>query len=98
METEELAEMPEHEIRFYLDAMRKAIVDGVKHGDNEPIFFTPKYMVVAIELPNGAVELQINTHEIVDKIDYILENYDNDMKLRNAVGQVSVTILNILVV
>lgn len=62
----------EHEIRFYLNVIKKEISKG----------FEPKYIVTAVTLPNGAVELATNTTNIEEKIDYILEAYDDNMRLK----------------
>lgn len=76
----------EHEIRYYLKEIERAI----ERGD-----FTPSYMVTAVKLPTGAIELAINNTEILDKINYILESYDNEMKLRT---NSDVVMTNIMVV
>lgn len=62
----------EHELRFYLNLIKKEINKG----------FEPKYIVTAVTLPNGAVELATNTTNIEEKIDYILEAYDDNMRLK----------------
>ena len=63
----------EHEVRFYLKGVKKAI---------EEEQFKPTYMVTAVKLPTGAVELAVNNDKIVEKIDYILEAYDEEMCLK----------------
>ena len=44
--------------------------------------FKPTYIVTAVKLPTGATELAVNNTNIEQKIDYILEAYDDDMKLK----------------
>lgn len=65
----------EHEIRFYLKQIKSAIAD-------ENSKFKPSYLVAAIKLPTGAIELSVNTKDIEEKIDEILEAYDEDMCLK----------------
>ncbi len=66
----------ENEIRFYLNAIKAAITEP----DGE--HFKPTYIVTAVKLPTGAIELAVNTANILDKIDYILDAYDDDMRLK----------------
>lgn len=88
--------MPElneiNELRYYLDIMKSSmtaqpIPDGVTEeearelGWREP--FKPTYLVTAVKLPTGAIELAINNENIPAKIDYILEAYDENMHLKS---------------
>ena len=57
--------------------------------------FKPQYIVTAVKLPTGAVEIAINDKEIEAKIDYILEAYDGDMRLKT---NRSIVMQNIMVV
>ena len=66
----------EHELRYYLKQIKKALSD-----DAEEVF-VPHYMVTAVKLPTGAIELAVNTSNIEEKIDYILDAYDEDMRLK----------------
>jgi hypothetical protein len=70
----------EHEIRYYLRQIKAAMAqptdDEIEDGC-EP--FKPSYLVTAVKLPTGAIELAVNTENIEAKIDYILETYDGDM-------------------
>jgi len=66
----------ENEIRYYLQAVKSAITDP----DGER--FVPQYIVTAVKLPTGAIELAVNNTMIVEKIDYILEAYDEAMRLK----------------
>lgn len=63
----------ENELRYYL----KVIEESVEKGE-----FTPSYIITAVKLPTDAIELAINTTAILEKINYILEAYDEDMALR----------------
>lgn len=66
----------ENEIRYYLNAIKSAITNP----DGE--HFEPTYIVTAVKLPTGAIELAVNNTNIVEKIDYILEAYDEGMHLK----------------
>lgn len=76
----------ENEIRFYLKYIKKAMepIDAAQEGipgvNNDP--FKPTYIVTAVKLPTGAIELAINNTGIAEKIDYILEAYDENMHLK----------------
>ena len=76
----------ENEIRFYLGAIKTEIEAGR---------FSPTYIVTAVKLPNGAIELAVNTSEIEAKIDYILEAYDEDMCLKT---NTEISMQNLMVV
>ena len=39
-------------------------------------------MVIAVQLPNGATEIIINTDQIIQKYSYYLEAYDDEMTLK----------------
>ena len=63
----------ENELRHYLELIKKAMKeDG----------FEPTYIVTAVKLPTGAIELATNTSNIAEKVDYILDAYDEDMCLK----------------
>lgn len=76
----------ENEIRYYLKQIKEAIVAEQ---------FEPQHLVTATRLPTGAIELAINNVNITDKIDYILEAYDDDMHLKT---NIEIKIENILIV
>jgi hypothetical protein len=57
--------------------------------------FVPTYLVTAVKLPTGAIELAVNNTNIKDKIDYILDTYDEDMKLKT---NPTIVMQNIMVV
>ncbi len=84
--------MPEvNEIRYYLQIMRGAMtpqplpemLDGCVDEEREAIQpFEPTYLVTAVKLPTGAIELAVNNINILEKINYILEAYDENMRLK----------------
>lgn len=65
----------ENELRFYLNAIK-----DVMSRDTEP--FKPQYLITAVRLDTGAIELAINNDHIAEKIDYILDRYDEEMCLK----------------
>ena len=69
----------ENEIRYYLGQIKKAMAEPTE-VDGKP--FEPQYIVTAVKLPTGAIEIAVNDKEIASKIDYILEAYDGDMCLK----------------
>ena len=64
----------ENEIRYYLKQILACM-----EGENA---FEPKYIITAVKLPTGAIEIAMNNEHIKEKIDYILEAYDEDMCLK----------------
>lgn len=64
----------ENELRYYL----KIVKENLDSDDG----FKPSYIVTAVSLPSGAIELAVNTDGIKEKIDYILDAYDDDMFLK----------------
>jgi len=89
-------QVQENEIRFYLNQIKAAISiptpEEIAEGHDA---FKPSYLITAVKLPTGAIELAINTENIEAKIDYILEAYDDNMHLKsNTVIQMA----NIMVV
>ena len=75
----------QNELRFYLglikDAMKPKTVDA-GDTDSTTALFKPTYIVTAVKLPTGAIELAVNNENISEKIDYILEAYDDQMRLK----------------
>ena len=69
----------ENEIRVYLKQIKKAMAEPTE-VDGKP--FEPQYIVTAVKLPTGAIEIAVNDKEIASKIDYILDAYDSDMCLK----------------
>lgn len=76
----------ENGLRYYL----KVVEDLIEEGK-----LVPTYIVTAVKLPTGAIELAVNTAAIVDKISYILEAYDEDMCLKT---NTDIIMQNIMVV
>lgn len=79
----------ENEIRYYLRQIKAAMAKPTREA------FTPQYIVTAVRLPTGFIELSVNNGGIEEKIDYILEAYDDDMQLKT---NTSIKIENILIV
>ena len=69
----------EHELRYYLNLMKTHIQEPQADEQKQ---FEPTYIVTAIKLPTGAIELAVNNTNIAEKIDYILEAYDESMHLK----------------
>ena len=42
---------------------------------------TMRYLVLAIRLPNGAVELITNTMDFQEKFQYLVSTYDKELKM-----------------
>lgn len=78
------------ELRQRLMSIRERIgqpeIIGYSGATGEPIYnddaFSPSYIVTAVKLPTGAIEIATNKEFIAEKIDYILEAYDEDMCLK----------------
>jgi hypothetical protein len=83
----------ENEIRYYLRQIKAAMAALAE--DEQRKAFKPQYLVTAVKLPTGAIELAVNTQNIADKIDYILEAYDDDMQLKT---NTSIKMKNILII
>lgn len=83
----------ENEIRYYLRQIKAAMAEPTEDEQREA--FKPQYLVTAVKLPTGAIELAVNNQNIADKIDYILEAYDDDMQLKT---NTSIKMENILIV
>ena len=81
----------ENEIRYYL----KQIKACMEPDDVCTSIFEPTYIVTAVKLPTGAIELAVNTSNIKEKIDYILEAYDENMCLKT---NTDIYMQNILIV
>lgn len=83
----------EHEIRYYLSQIKAMMAEPEEGEQRTP--FVPQYLITAVKLPTGAIELAINTENIADKIDYILEAYDGSMRLKT---NTDVIMQNIMIV
>lgn len=84
----------ENEIRYYL----KQILACMEPDETDPTgahCFKPSYIVTAVKLPTGAIELAINDKNIKEKLEYILEAYDDDMRLKT---NTDIVMQNIMVV
>jgi aspartate carbamoyltransferase regulatory subunit len=57
--------------------------------------FKPDYLVMAIMLPNGAIEIITNTQRLEEKFQYYLKNYNDDMVMTK---NEEIAILNWMVV
>lgn len=84
----------ENEIRFYLKQMI-ACMEPDEIDENGENCFKPSHPITAVKLPTGAIEIAINTENIKEKMEYILEAYDEDMKLKT---NPAITMQNIMVV
>lgn len=77
----------ENEIRYYLKFIKKAMEPAPEQQEEIEGFnsdpFKPTYIVTAVKLPTGAIELAVNNTNIAEKIDYILEAYDEGMHLKS---------------
>jgi len=92
----------ENEIRYYLRQMLACM--GVKSDITEDMLvegcenlqpFEPTYLITAVKLPTGAIELAVNNCNIKEKIEYILNAYDDDMRLKT---NTNIVMQNIMVV
>ena len=82
----------ENEIRYYLGQIKKAMAEPTEVGGKP---FVPQYIVTAVKLPTGAIEIAVNDKEIAAKIDYILDAYDENMRLKT---NTSIVMQNIMIV
>ncbi len=83
----------ENEIRYYLRQIKAAMAEPTEGEQREA--FKPQYLITAVKLPTGAIELAVNNQNIADKIDYILEAYDDNMHLKT---NTSIAMQNIMIV
>lgn len=79
----------ENEIRYYLKQILYCMSEEINNA------FKPTYIVTAVKLPTGAIELAVNNQNIKEKIEYILEAYDEDMRLKT---NTDIVMQNIMVV
>lgn len=91
----------ENELRYYLGEIKKAMQYSeeeqkeIEKGAIGRELFKPHYIVTAVKLPTGAIELAVNTENIAEKIDYILSAYNEDMQLKT---NNSIVMQNLMVV
>lgn len=69
-----------NELRYYLESMNTLLKQT---PDDDLDAFKPTYLITAVKLPTGATELAINNTNIPEKIEYILNAYDDEMKLKS---------------
>lgn len=77
--------MPDiNELRYYLNIMKQEMQEPTPEEKSLGLTarFKPTYLVTAVKLPTGAIELAVNNANILEKIDYILEAYDDNMHLK----------------
>lgn len=74
----------DNEIRYYLDIIKAAIKEPTEEEMSIGLadYFKPAYLVTAVKLPTGAIELAVNTSNIAEKLSYISEAYDENMRLK----------------
>lgn len=65
-----------NEIRYYLEQVLACM------EPNDENAFVPQYIITAVKLPTGAIEIAINDKNIKEKIEYILSAYDDNMYLK----------------
>ena len=100
----------ENEIRFYLKQIKMAMAPLTEEEEQQIAtnascdeedyrmvreVFKPTHLIAAVALPSGSTEIAINTDYIAEKIDYILEAYDQDMHLKT---NNDITVRNIMIV
>ena len=61
-------------------SVRQAFLDDTKDMED---LSDVKYLVVAVKLPTGAIEIITNTEEIASKIRYYTMMYNEDFRLHN---------------
>ena len=72
LESEDEEEV-ENELRYYLNQIKIAMAEPTEaQAQLQPMPFVPTYIVTAVKLPTGAIELAVNNTNIAEKIDYIL--------------------------
>ena len=78
----------ENEIRFYLKRILEAMQTYETEENSETETneakpsFVPQYIITAVKLPTGAIEIAVNNSNIKEKIEYILDSYDDEMRLK----------------
>ena len=75
-----------NEIRYYVQEFINTI---------EKEAFIPQYIVTAIKLPSGAIKIAVNSTHIKEKLQYMLEAYDEEMRLKT---NSAVVVCNLMVV
>lgn len=88
----------ENEVRFYLHVIKNAIAgtEDPDRGIPAPAEkFKPTHIITVVELPTGAREVAINVDNIAEKVEYILDAYDDDMRLKT---NENIKMLNMMIV
>lgn len=80
--TEKTQEQLANELRACHPNELDEIEEMIAAGIDVPPAFKPQYIITAVKLPTGAIELAVNTTCIKEKIDYILSAYDEEMRLK----------------
>lgn len=60
-----------------MEKLRKNFIRDVKSVT------APEVLVTAVKLPTGAIETIVNTTKLGDKINYLVEAYDDNFVLKN---------------
>lgn len=81
----------ENEVRYFLTKVKEAMT---KANEDDTVF-EPQYLVTATKLQTGAIEITVNDKNIAEKIDYMLEAYNDDMQLKT---NTSIVIQNFMVI
>lgn len=68
--TKKLAEKGFTHVRLFVEHL---LENGVEDG---------QYLVTAVKLPTGAIELSINNEHLMAKLEYIRDAYDDMMRLK----------------
>lgn len=58
-------------------ALKKNFLRDVKNT------VAPTHLVVAVQLPTGAIEITTNSDRLREKIQYIAETYDGDFQMKH---------------
>ena len=76
-----------------MNPIRKKLVEAMRRSQDFDVL--PKYLVTANKLPSEAIELITNTESLIGKMDYLLDAYDFQMKLRS---NQNIEILDVMIV
>ena len=76
-----------------MNPIRKKLVEAKLYA--EEFLVSPSHIVVAVQLPTRATELIVNTALLIDKIEYLLNAYDDEMKLK---ANQSIKIVEVMIV
>ena len=62
---------------MYMTELRKRFINDVKTNA------TPELLVIAVKLPTGAIEIMAITSELAEKLQYYMDAYDDEFKLKS---------------